>query len=55
MSISNLLLAAFLVAFALFAFGWVPVALWVLGLLALSTAIALLIEGLVGSYHIRRG
>ncbi len=46
MSLSTLLLAVFLVLFALQAFGWVAVASWLLGLFALATAIALLLEGL---------
>lgn len=55
MSLSALLLAIFLILFAVSTFGWVAIASWVIGVFALAAGIALLLEGLgVYNYNIRR-
>ncbi len=48
MKISSILLATFLILFALMSFEWVAVEFWVMGLFALSAGIALVIEALTG-------
>lgn len=48
MSLSTLALVVFLVLFAIQAFGWVSVALWVMGLFALIAAIAYVAESFSG-------
>lgn len=54
MGLSTILLSIFLTLYAVTAFAWAAIASWVLGIFALATAIALLIEAMGTSTAIIR-